>query len=52
MSAVDQRLDASIRKKRISRLAKSIRKKYLRLILRKSEEDEVLKKCLQPVMLP
>lgn len=52
MNAVDKQVAATIRKKKVNQLARSIRKKYLSLKLGKSENDETLNKLFKPVVDP
>lgn len=52
MRAVEQQLVATLRKKKVNQLARSIRKKYLSLKLGKSENDETLNKLFKPVVDP
>lgn len=52
MSSIDKQVTATIRKKKVNQLARSIRKKYLGLKLGKSENDQTLNKLFRPVVEP
>ncbi|KAJ8914825.1 hypothetical protein NQ315_014837 [Exocentrus adspersus] len=51
-STLDAVISATKRKKKISKLAKVVKKKYLALRLGKSEEDKAIQKLFKPISTP